>query len=151
MKFTDLMVGDLVSITTYPGTRYEETDIETVTMVNECGAITLFDGSGDGLYNESMEEVRIEPIPLTPEIMKKNGFEEIDLTKIGGEFYDAFYILRGKRAGIEHAIFQLSRMRGNSKRWQVATGSRDVVIVINYVHELQHALKLCGIDKQITL
>ena len=61
----------------------------------------------------------IQPIPLTPEILEKNGFS---------------------RNGLDIALFD----RKGGDDFVGASNLQDV-------HELQHALKLCGIDKEIRL
>lgn len=78
-----------------------------------------------------------QPIPLTPEILEKNGFEGIKEGK--------FPSLRNCYNDI---IFQLEEIKekGNCKILYIFKN-----IPILYVHELQHALKLCRIYKEIKL
>lgn len=64
---------------------------------------------------------RIRPIPLTEEILEANGFET---DEVQYEFYDGYNFLLANGKGIS-----------------VAVGS------IWYVHELQHALRLCGLNE----
>lgn len=71
------------------------------------------------------------PIPITPEILEKNGWTYNDVDKV---FYPAQ--LRG----------ELPYIVGMNGVFRV----RDFC-EIRYVHELQHALRLCGIDKPIIL
>lgn len=77
----------------------------------------------------------LEPIPLTPEILEKNGF------KLDKE--DGWWWLTPKM-GItfwEEGNIEL-------EAWNEHTA---VNIHIKYLHQLQHALRLCGIDKKIEL
>ena len=72
----------------------------------------------------------VEPVPLTEEILQKNFPTDEELawwptTKINGEAY--FF------------HFEYARTF-----WCVA-------VELRYVHELQHLLLLCGIDKEITI
>lgn len=70
----------------------------------------------------------IRPIPLTAEILEKNGFEKA-MPKI--EYYDM--LVAGKQLVVEKS----------PARWYVRYGGCS-----NYVykvHELQHALRLCGL------
>ena len=74
------------------------------------------------------------PIPLTAEILEKNGFKkELSEDNI---HYRFILIYDGIRFSLLYArsVFQ----------W---LGPLD----FKYVHELQHAIRLCGIDKEITL
>lgn len=75
----------------------------------------------------------IEPISLTPKILEKNGFyrREIPTRDEIGHYYH--------RTTDPCSIFV---------RMSFGDG-RDFGNEIQYVHELQHLLKLCGIDKEI--
>lgn len=78
----------------------------------------------------SIEDV--QPIPLTPEILEKNGFtNEGYFAKLVVEEYVVICDCSNV------AVLQNDEMKMD--------------IPIKYVHELQHALRLCGIDKDITL
>ena len=74
----------------------------------------------------------LEPIPLTPEILEKNGF-------ISGDFY----------AELLYKDWQIM-----SDCEHLAARCRDgwnFDIPCQFVHELQHALRLCGIEKEIEI
>lgn len=75
---------------------------------------------------EQFESI-IQPIPLTAEILEKNGFVR------DGEswWYKDFRIVLSTSNGI-------SLVCGRQMRFK-------------YVHQLQHAIHLCGIEKEITL
>ena len=75
---------------------------------------------------------RMEPIPLTPEILEKNGFRYNDEPFVQGWEQFGLTLYRG----------------GNGYR--INCGS-NVALVIDSAHELQHCLKLVGIDKEITI
>ena len=72
------------------------------------------------------------PIPLTSEILEKNGF-----------VYNAIPFVDGWEQ------FGLTLYLGGNG-YRINCGINRSLI-IDFVHELQHALKLCGIDKEITL
>ena len=81
----------------------------------------------------------IEPIPLTPEILEKNGFEykEGETGMCGVEIAPCYL-----RDDVPFEVF--------------CDGEPFAIwfkepINIKYVHQLQHALRLCGIEKEITL
>ena len=78
----------------------------------------------------------VEPIPLTPEILEKNGFSKSRL--MGEQRHFTYYLAPSvSLLAIYDADFSLCI--GDCARY------------IKYVHELQHALRLCGIDKEIEL
>lgn len=74
----------------------------------------------DSEWSKDMEE-RITPIPLTPEILEKNGWwqDEID-----GTYHNTMNVY------------------GRKAPFSIFDG-----VAINYVHDLQHALRLCGLNE----
>lgn len=74
----------------------------------------------------------LDPIPLTPEILEKNGFEE----------FDGWRILDMDDVEIRWigTTLEISGSHGNMELPNVQC-----------IHELQHALRLCRIDKEIVL
>ena len=73
----------------------------------------------------------IEPIPLTPEILEKNGFWVMENVNNGAEEYIAY-----ATAGL---MFHYNR--DNDYYFP------NTPISWKCVHELQHALRLCGLDE----
>lgn len=94
----------------------------------------IFDGC---IYTKAVYPLRyddIEPIPLTKEILEKNGFEE----------FDGWYIYIPENTGIEIAwLGTILKIGGECGNLELPT--------IEYVHQLQHALRLCGLEKEIEL
>ena len=80
----------------------------------------------------------IQPIPLTSEILEKNGFEHYD----GGYNWE----LNGWRIHIELGPFYFSK-RIRNKRLRIEYTSMESISV----HQLQQLLKLLQIDKEIEL
>lgn len=124
MNATDLMIGDWVQ----------------VSLANKIGQIYRID-MANGIGNEyaalidgDFDCADLKPIPLTTEILEKNGFKkEIDEDKI----HNRYTLTENSTAfSIKYAlsVFQ----------WFYP-------IDIKYVHELQHIMKLCGINKEIVL
>lgn len=98
----------------------------------------------------------IEPIPLTPEILEKNGFD-----RDKKETYCKRYVFADDLEKCPQTVIEFSFYSGKIsadtlfKCWtkpQSCDGENNAHICdLKYVHELQHALKLCGIDKEIQL
>ena len=99
------------------------------------------------------EAVLYQPIPLTEEILKKNGFllhnsasyfKEYMWTTGGIDEYADVYIEVGKD--------QQDNWRWDNLKCKLHFFRGDVFLVkMQYVHELQHALRICHIDKEIVL
>lgn len=81
----------------------------------------------------------IEPIPITSEILKSNGWYEDDYDTCTDYITDDTTIMYNKER----------------KDWKacIINGSPVVRVKVffTYVHELQHALRLAGLDKDIKL
>lgn len=86
----------------------------------------------------------VEPIPLTQEILEKNGFRIVHES----EFYVSYFQdIQGFHTEVKvdkDGIFQKLSM------WD-GFGNKVTIIECKFVHQLQHALRLCGIEKEITL
>jgi len=123
MKETDLMIGDWVMYNpnVFIDDEYESTKEWFPTQISSGEDIDL---AIEGCYDS---------IPLTPEILEKNGFtKELE----NGSHY-RFTLID------EHIKFSILYAR-SVFQW---LGPLD----FKYVHELQHALRLCGIKKEIVL
>ena len=81
------------------------------------------------------------PIPLTAEILEKNGlknYEEYPEYKIKTNEYEIWVILDEPQNCVHVEKFDKS----------IPTIYHSK---ISFVHDLQHALRLCGVDKEIVL
>ena len=127
MKARELMIGDWVELYGTP-TRWELEDYAK--------------------WHKEMERTDVhtfEPIPLTPEILEKNGLES-------SEYYGSNTYKLGNSD--KYITFDKTGYVDLCIEYEVPDyGEEDLlkITTIQYVHELQHALKLCGIDKQIIL
>ena len=122
MKPEELMIGDWV-------------------MVAECVADAHFiyypdkvESIRDGLVGLESDELetiieRITPIPLTAEILEKNGFKECANGDWTNDNVDFILYIR------KDGIFRI----------------QNTNMILPYISSFQHALRLCGIDKEITI
>ena len=114
MKAEELMIGDWVQ---FPyGIR----------------KVTELDSFLDRVLSEDFSVTEVDAIPLTPEILKENGFVYSELP-----FEQSWQ------------QYGLSLYAGGDG-YRINCGE-NVALVIDSVHQLQHALRLCGIDKEIEL
>lgn len=135
MKIKELSIGDWVRHTFY------EENVQIVRIYGDGERVL----AERGKLSISCHLNHFEPIPLTPEILEKNGFVK-DLKN--GEAYKI------KLAFSQHLLlFKV----GDGCCWMfrlVLSLFEDFDIAkveIKYVHQLQHALRLAGIDKEIEL
>lgn len=158
MKVNELMVGDWVKIKTYGvSDKFERTKAYIYVKIAEIGSglITVEYNNDIKEPYRICENTEIEPIPLTPEILEKNGFEK---TQIHGEKQDdIFQCFDGEiiiEVGTYDPNFILIHYRYETPD-EINSGDLSSIVKVDggkfYLHELQHALRLCGIEKEIEL
>ena len=123
MKATDLMVGDFVNVNDLPlrvgAIRQDE--------------LGFFDNDYKIYWCSDDEFDRIDPIPLTEDILVKNGF-------VGERRSKYFHLYTLEFDTWDFEIY-----------WGSVNGFSYENIKLSYVHELQHLLRLVGIQKEIEL
>ncbi len=99
--------------------------------------------------NPFMAEIEVpewQPIPLTSEILEKNGFEKAENIQL---YY--YYLGIDDRVSLHDYVYDIN----SSNTWHVHIDSEDYRSIasceLTYVHELQHILRLCKIDKEIVV
>lgn len=143
MKANELMPGDLV---TFKNCQYSrDAVIIKIWGINQEGNALVFIDDSEVLDEVTIDE-EFAGIPLTPEILKKNGF----VSKKGrfmqlGNFDNPPLILWHL---VDNPI--LRYLKGQLEIHHGAENNH-VSFMCHYVHEFQHALKLCRIEKTIEL
>lgn len=138
MKATDLMIGDWILVLQQGG-HYKRTKVRGI-----------FDDTIDYLLGEeshTITEGGVEPIPLNAEILEKNGWIMWKKTKLVGVTMFTQYF--EDSLGIEDSIETRIDCDTNGDFHYMCNG--ESFCYINYVHQLQHALKLCGIEKEVVI
>ena len=144
----DLMVGDIVSLSD----RYGNAIAEVCEVRGET--VRMTNGYGFGYAD-------IVPVPVTDEVLEKSGFHygyvSRDKYKMGTEEFANFesgWCLDVSSG--EVSIKFPSHFPTKSEKGFVYINdhllNRDVTVFFSdtlYFHELQHALRLCGISKDI--
>lgn len=134
MEAKDLMIGDWVYNT---HNRQNE-------QVAEIGSgLVMLE------YNDLYEYDEIEPIPLTPEILEKNEFKKFDFLHIEGQYQWTWW----ENTLISATLWcrELNNDTKDGMVLKIEAPNFSLCLKVNYVHELQHALILCGIEKEIEL
>lgn len=131
LKVTELMIGDWVIC-------YHPTRLKCFEKVS-VGLLHTMQEQEYGYIKENSPLFRIvEPIPITKELLEKNGFTVESSSS---------------RMLFHHDNYRLCYYFNSSNRFSsfnMIDGSLVQKVIVN-VHELQHALKLCRIDKEIVL
>lgn len=129
------MIGDFLRYKQdFPRTHLQGKIVKVCGIRGRVDVITINDGN----FHESEHPNWLEPIPITPEILEKN-FQEF-LPGI-----NLMYQLKGPYCATNEDgqwVFGLVKVDGENS-------ARYPLVKISFVHQLQHALRLCGIEKEI--
>ena len=143
MKKEDLMIGDWVNIQIE---KDNEPMYSQVEQLWECEIDADFQTDYENVY----------PIELTEEILHKNGFKndvlaEKSIIAEGASNFSVILISEDNRITINN----IDEYLNSFNKWNVHIDTEDMRTLctaeITYVHELQHLLKLCKIEKDIVL
>jgi hypothetical protein len=146
MKANKLMIGDWV-FCTYPSINKPVRVAEIRTVSDNELKIVVYD---DGI-RLVLNETYMDPIPLTPEILEKNEWKhEFDKTDYMVKYDLA---VEGKDCWMMWAVKEhnLDIQRQDEKLDMYNLKVQRVCMPCDFVHQLQHALRLCGIEKTIEL
>ena len=129
MKISELQLGDIVSCLGDP-----------VRVVS----LSLKDDEPIGIMSplktiETFKEDDVKPISLTSQILLANGFEIDEEVKLGY----IIYLDEGKTWYVSVSF----RHKDEPRMTEISFERCGVVKPVQYVHELQHALRLVGLDE----
>ncbi len=133
MRAEELMIGDWVQIVS-----------DAPIMANEYHRIDWIRTGEVGLDNRKIVTYPyIQPIPLTADILYKNGFKDTDIIVIGHR--------RVQWSGDDGRTIVTIWMDDSKEMDIVKDGYLYLLPSPSAVHHLQHILHLCGIEHEITL
>jgi hypothetical protein len=134
MKVTELMIGDCVK---YQGHSY------IVEEISANGWVHLIHPETKARLNLASDYIidLLEPIPLTSEILKMNGFVIKKKWAQKGNFGDNPIIMWHYDDDIITRDF-----KHELEIHQNDTGKVHIEVQCDYVHELQRILRICGLD-----
>lgn len=143
MEAKELMIGDWVLVNSLPAQVFE------IAYNRNEGEMTvgILDPQGE-IYSCFEGYDHVEPIPLTEEILEKNEFENCVV-------YSNIHFYKSNDNRIE-VVSDDEELLNSLNKWYIRItkkyhGNVMMFCEITYVHELQHALRLCGIEKKIEL
>lgn len=98
------------------------------------------------------------PIPITAQILEKNGFKNptLDDPELINYVFKASFEYKSPLPNVE--VLRVDYYDGVEWDFYALLGEREssdcgeqyeYMAIVKYVHELQHILKLCGIEKEI--
>ena len=142
MKAEILMINDWVSI--------NDSNFQ-VKVIKKKGVIKLYEntkwGEHEIEFNSDFLEESLQPIPLTSELLEKNGFNRLDQIASIEPYYWFFF---DKETEVKIKAFN-TIFKGLLVECVNPVNNATTYKQCEFVHEFQHALRLCEIEKEIVL
>ena len=142
MKANELMIGDYISV-------------KPSGMPIKIAAVHHKKVAYHAVINKLtwVRESLLEPIPLTQEILEKNGFEKSYSSILTADGYKKLPQYKYKNMtqvqDICRNLITISYSDLEGGVYDIRCGIDSHIYDLKYVHQLQHALRLCGIKKEI--
>ena len=139
ISVSDLSIGDYVRVRMCKW-EYDDPDTLDAKVLSIEGNSVGIGYDNSGIVMSAFVD-DLQPIPITAEVLEKNGLEYVDDGNDAVIFLccDMFWV----------------RLCVGDTFWQVGIHSEDrldaVVCDVKYIHELQHALRLAKAGKEIVL
>lgn len=137
LEARDLMLGDLVyglhdeKYLSSPNYGWHKTIVTDILKVDDMSfGLHRIECSGRECGCVSLKEDNVKPITLTQEILVHNGFSNKGKAGWQNPEYDITYYLESNT--FTHNVYKQEQI--------------DIIHNVKYVHELQHALRLCGLN-----
>ena len=104
-----------------------------ITNVGDDYAYATFEGNEGDTWEFDDKDEQPQPIPLTPEILEKNGFVKVNSQRYdyGNPDTDCYVKVNPKKN-----MIHVNGRNANSNLYSHS-----------FVHELQNSLRLCGLDE----
>ena len=135
MKANELMVGDYIML-------YK--DIYIIEEISSKGWAHIIHNDGSNCRVPLSTDYilgELTPVPLTAEILEKNGFIK----------HTDYCWLISENNGRRLIEYRTDYLDGLLRISYAEEPFSKLMIKVKYVHELQHALRLCNINKEIIL
>ena len=152
MFVKDLMIGDWVTYGTQSWNDKEKPQPEQVTGLRWADPVnfpeeTATDYAYTSLKPNTLRPVALfRPIPLTPEILERNGWKRHDNKVTGFVVYE----LDNRKA-----VLSWSKKEREFVTYDIMSKDEIHLSIIGhylkYVHKLQHALRIAGVEAEINL
>lgn len=157
MRIKELSIGDWVvaKLAKWGYDSLEETEPMRIVCIDNSEPKQAFaDLIGAGMVKHSALVDDLLPIPLTPEILEKNGFVKITEDMVWAEHISpklAEIPTWGLKIGKYPVPYLVAKRRDNNHFKITTTNTELFKFNVGHVHKLQHVLRLAGIDKEIEL
>ena len=146
MKATDLMIGDWL----IPATKNTPDRVHELTYQEDMSGkydVVEFENNRNVFFYISF----CKPIPLTVEILKKNDFAYCNDDGGCYGYFEESYSNQTMEIALFHVKSEYRNVQLHIREENHKEETMLHLMECNYVHQLQHVLKVCGIKKEIEL
>lgn len=159
MKANELMIGDWVHVEAHRGFYAQNVKVETIPdndgdneYGHHYGHIGAWLEGGDNDFRD-VEAKHLQPIPLTCSVLEKIGFEEMmnEGEEVAKRYGRVPHPTGVWQLGLSDFDCVMYVPKDDFLRIKFMMAGQTDLRNIRFVHELQHALRLCGIEKEIVL
>lgn len=136
LKISELSVGDWVN---------HENKEYKLYAIEECGLLRGVWEDSESIAHIAKNIDYFDPIPITAEILEKNGLYRHEIDK------------DNQQQVVLSNHFMMARTYDDVEWWRVLIYDEEIPGeelfngIVYSVHQLQHALRLAGVDKEINL
>ena len=140
LKISELSVGDWV----YYDKGNTPYSIRSIYRTGTGDCVVL----NDNKYPEGVIAFvdRLTPIPITAEILEKNGWRNIEKEVLGDD-----YVYDGEERVWDDGNCRIEICEEKQGVFWYSWGVEYYMWRLEYVHQLQHLIRLTGVDKEINL
>ena len=128
MKANELMIGDKVMV-------------KVLSQIPDTYVLHTWTA------NDYSRDIQVKPIPLTPEILEKNGFVQEDDAYMDTIAYKCFCEILTGHYSANDVIVSYDGSKEFTITNDLGYPCDEITLYRPKVHELQHALRLCGLNE----
>ena len=128
MKATELMIGDKVMV-------------KVLSQIPDTYVLHTWTA------NDYSRDIQVKPITLTPEILEKNGFVQEDDAYMDDIAYKCFCEILTGHYSANDVIVSYDGSKEFTITNDLGYPCDEITLYRPKVHELQHALRLCGLNE----
>ena len=128
MKANELMIGDKVMV-------------KVLSQIPDTYVLHTWTA------NDYSRDIQVEPITLTPEILEKNGFVQEDDAYMHDISYKCFCEILTGHYSANDIIVSYDGSKEFTITNDLGYPCDEITLYRPKVHELQHALRLCGLNE----
>ncbi len=145
MDIKSLMIGDWVQNSL--GWKARVMSIKHTCVFKDEWEYLFKIGISKDTFQNNLSESDLSPIPLTPEVLEKNGFKMSDFFHVENKHQWSWW----ENAQTSIMLWCCNLDDDPKDGWMVRIEGKSITLCmrVSFLHDLQHAMRICGIEKEI--